>query len=229
MCNSIQEQTNAQKLYQKQRQSLSEKKEKIMFIIIKKILAITYFLCFMNWSYPTASFQNDDVFVLLKTTFGFNFQESFNQDFSLKTDPEKEEKPPVYSKVSTKNPETAWIKSMRVGAKTFDSEFAHDGYSDYSNITFYASLSKGFWIAGKSGNGKKINHRWTVWIDFDKNGSFEESEIFIESTQTEFTRKMRLSAAIEKDFSTRMRVFYGENMDGQLIGEFEDYTLKVIN
>lgn len=220
--------TASQNLFQTSRQVMPKNKEYIMIIFIKKLLAISYFLCFMGWSYLNPSVQNDDVFVVFKNMFGIANHGFSNQVFNSNfSGDEKEE--PVYSKVSALNPESAWIKSIRIESKTFDSEYAHDGYSDFSNITFYGSLSKGFWFAGKAGNGTKIDDRWTVWIDFNKNGKFEDSEIQLEATQTEFSRKIRLPKTVEKDFTTRMRIFYGSKTDGKSAGEFEDYTLKIIN
>lgn len=207
---------------------MPENKEKIMFILIKKLLVVTYFLCFMNWSLPTASFQNEDVFVILKTMLAADSSEMLNSNVLEKNISDGKDEP-TYSKVKANKPESAWIKSVRVSGKNFDSEYPHDGYSDYSKIFFYVSKSKGFWLAAKSGNGQKMEHRWSIWIDYDKNGEFEDSELQMESTQSEFSRKIRLPETAEKDFTTRMRIFYGSKTGDSFTGEFEDYSLKVIN
>jgi len=113
----------------------------------------------------------------------------------------------------------------------------NDGYANFDGAlaeeiiigeSFTFTLEPGFVLAPQPFD-------LIAWIDFDSNGSFEESEIVIfeESVDLEITRDILIPTSAISGL-TRMRIFYGNTSgpclpeDLLVLGEAEEYCLKLL-
>jgi hypothetical protein len=140
----------------------------------------------------------------------------------------------TYCASKSNAPWTEWIATVQIGTLTNASQ--KEGYGNFlsqttdlakgSNYTF--NLTKGFsWAADPT----NATQQGRVWIDYNQNGTFEDSEIIISFTRNTNTGTVTIPTTATTG-STRMRVSLKtiglptacETFDK---GEVEDYTVNI--
>jgi hypothetical protein len=149
--------------------------------------------------------------------------------------------PPTYC-VSNGNTNSNWIKYFKLGTINRTSGAEPGGYANLplsTNLVIGSTNNAGQIQAGFSGNSS--NSRFMIWIDFNRDGVFSNTERVILTTTA-----ASISGTNIKNFAinipatatagpTRMRVFHIKNagnvsnscLTGYL-GETEDYTVNLV-
>ncbi|WP_298544758.1 M14 family zinc carboxypeptidase [uncultured Aquimarina sp.] len=111
---------------------------------------------------------------------------------------------------------------------------AASGYTDYTNLTGAVSYGQNTIVLSLNYTGTVYTEYWNVWIDYDQNGTFDNSEkIISESTRSEANQSYDFtvpSSALAG--ATRMRVSLKYNATATpcetfTYGEVEDYTVNI--
>lgn len=120
-----------------------------------------------------------------------------------------------------------------------NTECSENGYEDYSNLTAPDLAPGGFYsITLSTASANSAFQEMMVWIDFDKNGSFEENEKIVSSdgegmgTDGIKTFNFSIPEDIEPD-QYKMRVRLGNTpfldaCEFDYYGEIEDYEITII-
>jgi len=142
----------------------------------------------------------------------------------------------AYEEVLSIEPNTFWIEEISLNGVTNSSDSNAIGYSDYTNIILEIYKNKENKFSYKSNaHHEKAESEISIWIDFNKNGSFEEFEILekenITSKDGNFT--FLIPSSIKTFLMTRMRIVCSSQNDYPVSGflskgEVEDYTIIVI-
>jgi len=113
---------------------------------------------------------------------------------------------------------------------------ANNGYGDFTHMTGNVAYGQNSIVLSLDYTGNTYTEYWGVWIDFDQNGIFENSEqIVSESTRSDANQSYNFnvpSTALEG--TTRMRVSMKYNTpptscETFAYGEVEDYTVNIGN
>ncbi len=111
---------------------------------------------------------------------------------------------------------------------------ANGGYADFTNLTANLPYGTNTVYVSAGFTGSSYNEYWSVWIDYDKNGTFENSERVVNGSSSS-------SATLSGSFTvpttalsgnTRMRVQMKYNANSTpceafTYGEVEDYTVNI--
>jgi Concanavalin A-like lectin/glucanases superfamily/GEVED domain/HYR domain/Domain of unknown function DUF11 len=140
-------------------------------------------------------------------------------------------------------PWNEWIKEVRLGTFVNASDKIRTdryaiGYSDFTDKVI--SVNKGqiypFSISnGLSWSGSQVNLNYRVWIDYNRNNIFEDTEKAFESTGISLAAIGNITIpATATVGSTRMRVSmkkdaYPTACETFASGEVEDYTVQIID
>jgi hypothetical protein len=119
--------------------------------------------------------------------------------------------------------------------QNLNSGFSPGGYGDFTSMsTHLVESSYNATLTSSSGLG---NHGVSIWIDFNDNGTFEESERvgYLSSIQPNQTVQIPMDLSDALTGEHRMRVVYQYNVAGNTIdpcvsasfGEAEDYTVII--
>ncbi len=141
-----------------------------------------------------------------------------------------------YCKSKGENTAYEWIDKVEVGE--ISNESSHDsGYGDYTNLT--ANVVKGSETPIVVSSGflnYSYTEFWTVWIDFNQDGSFDSDEKVLEGSSSDENDLYGI-ITIPTDAllgKTRMRVAMKYNAKATACesfseGEVEDYTLNIVD
>lgn len=151
----------------------------------------------------------------------------------------------TYCTLTSTNASDEYISKVVVSAEGGNVMTSNSGASTYTNytsdparaITLYAGTNNNTISVTKAWTGTQYNEAVTVWIDFNRNGTFDSDE-FIMSTSpdklTPVTETFSVPAnAYKGDKPLRMRValrFNATQMDpcgSYTYGEVEDYTVYI--
>lgn len=128
-------------------------------------------------------------------------------------------------------PWSEWIAGVQLS--TLNNASSKEGYGDFTNLTatvqsgttYTFTLTPGFSWAGDPNNATL---QWRVWIDFNKNGVFDSTELVSSGNRNNFTGTIAIPS--NATGSTRMRVSMktlGAPTACEVFdrGEVEDYTV----
>ena len=111
---------------------------------------------------------------------------------------------------------------------------ATSGYSDYTNLTGNVAYGSNTITLSLNYTGTVYTEYWGVWIDFDKSGTFDTSELVVTaSTRSEAIQTYNFTVpATAQSGPTRMRVSLKYNAapgpcETFAYGEVEDYTVNI--
>ncbi|WP_299678119.1 S8 family serine peptidase [uncultured Tenacibaculum sp.] len=128
-----------------------------------------------------------------------------------------------------------WIDNVELGGIA-NATGAGSGYSDFtSQVGTLARGSSNSMIVSAGFSGQAYTEFWAVWIDFNRNGTFEDSEKVVSGSSSSANN---LSATVDVPSSavlgqTRMRVSMKYNAaqtacENFADGEVEDYTINIV-
>ena len=126
-----------------------------------------------------------------------------------------------------------WIAEVKVGA--FTNTSASAGYTDFTSKTVELAAGSSYALSLKPGfSGTSYNEYWKVWIDYNKDGDFDDSGelVYNAGTLSKTTRTGTISVPATASGTTRMRVsmkYNGAQTSCETFsyGEVEDYTVNI--
>lgn len=141
---------------------------------------------------------------------------------------------PTYCDSSGSRTTYEWIDYVALGGMT-NSTGASGGYGDYTNLS--ATISRGSTnqlIVSAGFSGSAYTEFWNVWIDFNRNGTFESNEN-IASGSSSSSANLSVNFNVPSDAvlgTTRMRVSMKYNAAATSCenfgdGEVEDYSVNI--
>ena len=143
---------------------------------------------------------------------------------------------PDYCSAYGKSEYYGWIAGVRMCNVNNHSGFSYNGYGDYMHQTIEVEAGKKYPISLTPRTWPAFHEdaRWTVWIDFDHDGKFEESEVVVKDSYSREITAWVVIPSDAKDGDTRMRVgmrfIYDPVPCGYYwYGEVEDYAVHVKN
>ncbi len=141
----------------------------------------------------------------------------------------------TYCTTSGSNTNYEYIQSIVIG--TINNSSGNDGgYANYTNLSTIAAVNSSLNVVLTPGfSGSAYNEYWSIWIDLNQDGDFEDANELVFSTNGITT--MSGSFEIPNNAlsgSTRMRVSMKWNSapppcGGFTYGEIEDYTIQITN
>ncbi|WP_163444323.1 M43 family zinc metalloprotease [Flavobacterium columnare] len=138
-----------------------------------------------------------------------------------------------YCKVSARNT-YEYIKSIKLSSFTNTSGADYEGYGNYVSKTI--SLKSGEQVTTvltPGFNPSASDEAWTIWIDYNDNKQFENSEIVLKTSLTnkEYTGTFSIPLTAKGTFRMRIIMRYNDisNIPCGYIndGEIEDYTVQI--
>ncbi|MGC4130595.1 MAG: zinc-dependent metalloprotease family protein [Bergeyella sp.] len=136
----------------------------------------------------------------------------------------------------TVTPQGGTVMSNSSGAST---------YTDYTGdtsklITLYKGTASNTISVSKAWTGTKYNESIKVWIDFNRNGTFETGEIVMDTALNQTTPVTATFAVLDTDDvysgdkALRMRVVMRDQIQSSACGSFtygevEDYSVKIVD
>ena len=158
------------------------------------------------------------------------------EDYTVNITPGDGTGAPVYCISKSNNANYEWIANIELGNFS-NSSASNNGYKDFTNLpsanlyvgeNYELNLTPGY-------KGSAYNEYWSVWIDFNQDGSFTEDELAFDAGAVSKqvvtgTINIPLTATLGK---TRMRVSmkYNGAADACEVfgyGEVEDYTVDIL-
>ncbi|SNR13857.1 S8 family serine peptidase [Tenacibaculum jejuense] len=142
--------------------------------------------------------------------------------------------PVSYCASSGNRTQFEWIDNVELGGIA-NATGAGSGYSDFtSQVGTLARGSSNSMIVSAGFSGQAYTEFWAVWIDFNRNGTFEDSEKVVSGSSSSANN---LSATVDVPSNavlgqTRMRVSMKYNAaqtacENFADGEVEDYTINI--
>jgi hypothetical protein len=144
-----------------------------------------------------------------------------------------------YCASKSSNPWELWIKKVSLNTINYESgkfkEYSSLGYSDFTTIN--TTLTKGSEYilsteAGLSWSGILTNAHCRAWIDWNRNNTFEETELVLQNTNAfPFVNAFRVPISAQVG-ATRMRIAvkigdFPRLCENFGAGEVEDYTVTI--
>ena len=141
-----------------------------------------------------------------------------------------------YAEVLSIEPDAFWIEEITLNEVSNTSASNPIGFSDYTNIVLEVYKEKENKFFYKSNAiSQKVESELSIWIDFNKNGVFEKSELLGKESilSNEGGISFLIPPSINPFLMTRMRIICSTANDyviGDFIdkGEVEDYTIIVV-
>lgn len=140
----------------------------------------------------------------------------------------------TYCDVSGVNSNFEWIEEIKIGNSIYTSG-DNNGWLQSANLLhgFYPGTVYSSTItAGYSGN--VFSERFTLWVDYNQNGVFEDGEKLIDDVSGTSSITTDISVPISSVYGvTKLRVgmLYGDEPSncpsGSLTGEYEDYCVYI--
>ena len=142
----------------------------------------------------------------------------------------------TYEEVLSIEPDAFWIEEVTLNEVSNVSVSNPIGFSDYTNIVLEVYKNKENKFSYKSNAfSQKSESELSIWIDFNKNGVFEKSELLGKEaiSNNEGNISFLIPQSIKNSLMTRMRIVCStasEYQIGNFIdkGEVEDYTIIVV-
>lgn len=142
--------------------------------------------------------------------------------------------PDTYCETTAEQVDYEWIESISLGNMTNDSG-ENDGYGDYRHLTISLNLGGNYTITLEPGFGGQVyNEVWQVWIDFNQDEIFDETDELVLTTSGTSTLQSEISIPTTAlSGTTRMRVAMRWNVTPEpcgtfVYGEVEDYTVQLV-
>ncbi len=139
----------------------------------------------------------------------------------------------TYCETKGNNTNFEYIDTVVIGGIS-NSTAANGGYGDFTNLTGNLPYGSNTIILSAGFTGSAYTEFWSVWIDFNKNGTFESTEQVVSGSSSSsgnlsYTFTIPSSALAGK---TRMRVAMKWNAAATpcetfSYGEVEDYTVSI--
>ncbi|WP_157493802.1 PKD domain-containing protein [Draconibacterium sediminis] len=131
--------------------------------------------------------------------------------------------------IPTASASDEWIAGVNINGQSKNS--GSNGYSDFTAFGFdlESGTSETITLTPGFSSRSKFEY-WAVWIDFDQDMIFSDSEKILSSSKSksEITAGFNVPAGL--NLTTRMRVAMGSTAPtacGDLTGEIEDYTVTI--
>ncbi|WP_299619244.1 S8 family serine peptidase [uncultured Tenacibaculum sp.] len=143
--------------------------------------------------------------------------------------------PVSYCASSGNRTQFEWIDNVELGGIA-NATGAGSGYSDFtSQVGTLARGSSNSMIVSAGFSGQAYTEFWAVWIDFNRNGTFEDSEKVVSGSSSS-ANNLSATVAVPSDAvlgQTRMRVSMKYNAaqtacESFADGEVEDYTINIV-
>ncbi len=142
----------------------------------------------------------------------------------------------TYCDSESNSAQAEWIDNIELGGIS-NATGAGSGYSDFtSQVGILARGSSNTMIVSAAFSGRAYTEFWSVWIDFNRNGTFESGERVVNGSSSSAnnlstTVNVPSNAALGQ---TRMRVSMKYNASPEAcetfdFGEVEDYTINIID
>lgn len=141
----------------------------------------------------------------------------------------------TYEEVLSFEPNAFWMEEITLNDVSNSSSSNAVGFSDYTNIVLevFTNAENKFSYKSNAFN-KEAEGEISIWIDFNKNGIFEKTELLGKEQilSAEGNISFQIPLSIEANLMTRMRVVCSAPNNyplGSFItnGEVEDYTIIV--
>ncbi|MFK7001344.1 M43 family zinc metalloprotease [Flavobacterium oreochromis] len=138
-----------------------------------------------------------------------------------------------YCKVNSKNT-YEYIKSIKLGTFSNLSGADIEGYGNYTSKII--NLKSGEQVSALLTPGftaSALNESWTIWIDYNDNKLFENSEIVLKTalTNKEYAGTFSIPSTTKGTFRMRITMRYNDTTNtpcGNINnGEIEDYTVQI--
>ncbi|OWP85439.1 hypothetical protein BWK59_00240 [Flavobacterium davisii] len=138
-----------------------------------------------------------------------------------------------YCKANSTNT-NEYIKTIKLGSFSNTSGADLDGYGNYTAKTI--SLKSGEQVSTLLTPGftsSSLNESWTIWIDYNGNRQFENSEIVLKTalTNKEYAGSFSIPSTTKGTFRMRITMRYNDTSNtpcGNINnGEIEDYTVQI--
>ncbi|MBU2967792.1 collagenase [Pseudoalteromonas sp. C2R02] len=137
-----------------------------------------------------------------------------------------------YCDISGEKQTHEWITAVSIGDKTHQSNNENGGYSDFTHISFSATAGTQQTLTLTSNNSGDSEY-WYVWIDFNQDGDFDDSNELIVSDRTSsenLTTTFSVPQSAEGKLRMRTVLTYrsiNNACESFSYGEVEDYTLNI--
>ena len=142
----------------------------------------------------------------------------------------------TYGKVQSLDPQSCRIEQVTWNGMSFDTPDPSNGYGDFTNVVFelFADMPN---LLTLEGNPTDADHilEWKVWIDFDKDGRFEDGEAILQDCGgARVQTTLPLPKLEHLPLFTRMRVlrgivFHYDEPQTLEVGEVEDFTVMIVH
>jgi len=140
-----------------------------------------------------------------------------------------------YGEVQSLDPQSCRIERVTWNGMSFETPQPSEGYTNHTNVVFEL-FNGGLNLLTLEGNPTDADQvlEWKVWIDFDKDGRFEDGEAILQDcggAQVQTT--LSLPKLHRLPLITRMRVlrgivFHYDEPQTLEVGEVEDYTVMIL-
>jgi hypothetical protein len=137
-----------------------------------------------------------------------------------------------YCSAAGDNQKYEWITGVQLGDKIHTSDNTAGGYNDFTQVMFETTAGSTEAIRLITNNDSDSEY-WYVWVDFNQDGDFDDSnELIIEhrTAQATYAKNVNVPAGIEGNLRMRVALTY-RSIDNACesfsYGEVEDYTLVV--
>ena len=139
-----------------------------------------------------------------------------------------EEYVPSYC-IPTASANDEWIASVTINGQSNSS--GSNGYSDFTSFGFdiESGTSQTITLTPGFSSRSKFEY-WAVWIDFDQDMIFSDSEKIISSSKSKSEISANFNVPVGLNITSRMRVVMSSSAPtacDDLTGEIEDYTVRI--
>jgi hypothetical protein len=137
-----------------------------------------------------------------------------------------------YCSVAGENQKYEWITGVQLGDKIHTSDNTAGGYNDFTNVMFATTAGSTETIKLTTNNDSDSEY-WYVWVDFNQDGDFDDSnELIIEhrTAQAIYAKNFNVPTGIVGSLRMRVALTYSSidnACDSFTYGEVEDYILVI--
>jgi len=190
-----------------------------------------------SWTNYNTSNTNQNVTGLQASTV-YEYQlrsnnDAGSSDYSAIASTTTSDAPIEYCTSKGDNSSYEWISEVTIGSFTKTSAAA--GYSDFTSTTIDLDAGNQYNISlSPSFSGASYNEYWKIWIDYDQDGTFNDSDelAFDAGSMSKTTVTGSITIPSTASGTTRMRVSMKYNgaqtaCETFSYGEVEDYTVNI--
>ncbi len=137
----------------------------------------------------------------------------------------------TYCDASGNNQNYEWITGVEIGS--YSNTSGASGYTDYTNEIISATAGNSYNINLTPGfASSSYNEYWKVWIDFNSDGDFDDTdeEVFYGSGSSTVTGTISIPSSAEGSKRLRVVMDYNSSISSCgtfTYGEVEDYTIEI--